>query len=119
MGDLTKNFSTWEFLCPCGQCNKKPDIDFVRKLQLLRDFYRKPMEINSGVRCIKHNQKVGGASNSQHLYGVAADIRIVGGADKFRFVELAMHLGFRGIGVSKTFVHVDMRATRKVMWTYD
>ena len=28
----------------------------------------------SGVRCASHNAEVGGVANSQHLYGLAADL---------------------------------------------
>ena len=34
-----------------------------------------PIVINSGFRCESVNRKVGGVSNSQHLFGQAADIR--------------------------------------------
>ena len=34
-----------------------------------------PIIINSGFRCDSVNRKVGGVSNSQHLFGQAADIR--------------------------------------------
>ena len=46
-------------------------------LQPLRDKYGKPIIVDSGYRCPKLNQAVGGAKTSQHLYGQAADIRTV------------------------------------------
>jgi hypothetical protein len=33
-------------------------------------------------------------------------------------VHQALKLDFGGIGVAKTFVHVDTRKTTPVMWTY-
>lgn len=47
-------------------------------LQPLRDMLGKPITITSGFRNKLLNQKVGGASNSQHLYGQAADIIVFG-----------------------------------------
>ena len=47
-------------------------------LQPLRDTLGKPITITSGFRNKLLNQKVGGASNSQHLYGQAADIIVLG-----------------------------------------
>lgn len=47
-------------------------------LQPLRDMLGKPITITSGFRNKPLNQKVGGASNSQHLYGQAADIIVLG-----------------------------------------
>lgn len=57
-------------------------------LQPLRDKFG-PIYINSGYRCEKLNEKVRGVGNSQHLYGEAADIRIVNtrqGLDYYDFI---------------------------------
>lgn len=53
----------------------------VRRLMYKLEAVRKkggdnPITINSGFRSIAHNSAVGGASNSQHMYGIAADIVI-------------------------------------------
>ncbi len=34
----------------------------------------RPIHVNSGYRCLALNRKIGGARNSQHLHGLAADI---------------------------------------------
>lgn len=86
MGDLTRNFSIWEFACPC--CGYYGDITTVQKLaealQKLRNEVCQirgvdsKVHIHSGYRCPKHNKEVGGEKNSQHLYSRAADIHIDG-----------------------------------------
>lgn len=43
-------------------------------LDPLREWYGKPIIVNSGYRCEALNKAVGGASNSQHKSGEAADI---------------------------------------------
>lgn len=44
-------------------------------LDPLREWYGKPIRVNSGYRCKVLNKAVGSkAKNSQHLYGEAADI---------------------------------------------
>lgn len=43
-------------------------------LDPLREKYGKPIKINSGYRSPLVNAAVGGAKNSDHLYGFAADI---------------------------------------------
>lgn len=43
-------------------------------LDPLRKWYGKPIHINSGYRCSALNEAVGGAKNSQHTTGMAADI---------------------------------------------
>ena len=50
--------------------------------------------------------------------GIAADIKVSGGAQRRLIVEKALELGFGGIGIAKTFVHVDIRETTPVMWCY-
>lgn len=52
--------------------NLKTLVEFI--LDPLREKYNKPIYINSGYRCEKLNKLVGGSKNSQHLYGLAADI---------------------------------------------
>ena len=43
-------------------------------LDPLREWYGKPITVNSGYRCPQLNRLVGGAASSQHLKGEAADI---------------------------------------------
>lgn len=43
-------------------------------LDPLRERYGKPIYVNSGYRCPKLNALIGGAVNSQHMKGEAADI---------------------------------------------
>ena len=46
----------------------------VNVLQPLRDALNSPVNLNSGYRCPSLNQAIGGARNSQHMTGHAADI---------------------------------------------
>ena len=50
-------------------------------LDPLRELYGKPIIVTSVYRCPKLNKAVGGATNSQHTKGEAADIRSV--SDKY------------------------------------
>lgn len=43
-------------------------------LQPIRDIYGKPINVNSGYRCKKLNEMIGGSSTSAHTEGCAADI---------------------------------------------
>ena len=44
-------------------------------LQPIRDKWNAPIIVNSAYRCKELNAAVGGAKNSDHVYGCAADIR--------------------------------------------
>ena len=46
-------------------------------LQPIRETYGKPIIVESGYRCPRVNTLVGGAANSDHKYGAAADIHTV------------------------------------------
>ena len=115
MGDLTKNFSRHEFACHC--CGKvKIDMRLVEALQKLRDLAGVPIKVVSGYRCPKHNAEVGGAKNSYHLRGMAADI-IIQGLDVFKMALLAEQIDefrFGGLGIypEQGFIHVDVRPHR-------
>ena len=47
-------------------------------LDPLREAYGKPIYVSSGYRCKELNAAVGGAKNSQHLTGMAADTYVKG-----------------------------------------
>ena len=46
-------------------------------LDPLREAYGKPIVVTSGFRCKELNKAVGGSPSSQHLLGLAADIRTI------------------------------------------
>lgn len=65
--------------------------------------------INSGFRSIAHNSSVGGAPNSQHLYGIAADI-VVSGKTTRQVYVIAETCGFSGLErYTNSWQHVDSR----------
>lgn len=45
-------------------------------LDPLREWYGKPIIVNSGYRCEALNKVIGGAKSSQHMLGEAADITV-------------------------------------------
>lgn len=117
---LTRDFKWGEFWCQ-GQ---EPPLEYydnimelAHKLQILRDWFRKPIIITSGWRTPEHNKKVGGAKNSQHLYGKAADIKMVGVTTKDLLTVAKKMKLFKGIGYSPNFLHVDTR-NKQAYWNY-
>lgn len=85
-------------------------IKVHRELARALDVYRRhygPTRIVSGYRDPAHNQAVGGARNSQHLYGSAADLEPRGSLNAVRNLRR-----FSGIGVQRSsglVRHVDLR----------
>ena len=120
MGNMSKNFNKSEFACHgLNCCGGKSEIskDLVAALQKLRDLIGKPIKINSGYRCKKHNENVGGAPNSFHVQGLAADISVNGMTieELKDYVHKIPEFENGGIGLYKRWIHVDIRKT-KARW---
>lgn len=113
---IGRYFKVSEFKCYDGTQQVFVAQKLVKLLDDLRDNIGCAIYVNSGYRTPSHNKKVGGARNSMHMYGCAADIRPANGELK-RLASLAEeHLrDSGGIGIYKTFVHVDIR-DRKSRW---
>lgn len=107
-GNLTENFSDYEFKCPC--CGLFiVDKELLRRLQAIRDKLGKPIKIESGYRCPKHNRKIPGAApNSTHLYGWAVDINTPDGKYALDLLMLAIEEGFRRIEIKRGNIHLDV-----------
>lgn len=112
---LSEHFLEEEFACRCcGRVLVHPEL--VQKLEALRRMAGGPVVVTSGYRCPDHNKAVGGARNSYHTRGMAADIWVYAISPQ-QLAEMAEEVGFDGIGVYPVqgFVHVDVRGYR-VRW---
>ncbi len=104
-----------------GDCMDK---GFLRMLQALEQRTGYPIfkHINSGARTAIHNAKVGGVSNSSHKMPTcrAADIHIPNREVQRQLVYAAKTVGFRRIGIGRTFIHLDNDPTKSqnVAWGY-
>lgn len=115
---LSKNFILSEFACADGSKEIAVDHELVQLLQKLRDQLGKPVVVSSGFRTVTYNKKCGGISNSHHLTGKAADIKVAG-MTPLAVAQAADKIGFKGIGVYPTFTHVDVAgsvAGAKIYW---
>lgn len=111
------HFEPREFNCPCCGENKM-NVEFLLTIDELREEFGAPLHINSGYRCPKHNAEVGGVSSSQHLQGKACDLSTVNmTAEQRHALMLLIKKKFKGIGVGKTFTHVDIRE-KPAFWVY-
>lgn len=88
-------------------------------LQPIRDKVEKPVEINSGYRCLELNKKVGGVPTSQHCIGQACDFKIDGMTSyEIAEVVLELNLPFDQLILYPTFVHVSYsdRCRRQLLY---
>ena len=105
--EKVKYFRKAEFVCPCcGRCEM--DKELIWKLDLLRELVDAPLIITSGFRCERHNKAVGGAPNSAHLRGKAADIACPDNLLRYKILKHAFYIGFPRIGIGKDYIHLDV-----------
>lgn len=116
-GYLSPHFRVAEFQCNhCGELpkGKYPPKALLEYLETIRTrFGGRPVNINSGYRCPTHNRNVGGATNSYHMKGMAADFWIKG-VSHDEVQEYAMRLLGNGGGVGRynNFTHIDVRENK-------
>ena len=117
---LYPNFSETEFRCKCGKCANNPiSENLVRKLQAVRLIYGAAITVVSGYRCPAHNKKVGGAANSAHTRGTAADLRRpISGPALHSLLNAIWSVGFRGHGIGAGKLHIDVDDLGKRAWMY-
>lgn len=75
---VAKNFVVSEFASKDGSRVVIINPMLPGYLQKARDHFERPLIITSGYRTTAHNVKVGGVSNSNHVFGNAADVYIPG-----------------------------------------
>ena len=94
--------------------------ELLHMLDAARKIYGRSMHITSGFRTESHNEKVGGVKSSSHLKGLAADIACSESRYRFEMIKALLEVGFKRIGVSGTFIHVDIdkNKSQNVIWTY-
>jgi len=112
-----KYFTLDEFKCQETGENEIKE-EFVTCLDALRDACGFAFTITSGYRSPRHSIEMAKSKPGQHTLGIAADIAVTGGNQRFIIVDNAIKLGFSGIGVAKGFVHVDIRTTTPMAWCY-
>jgi uncharacterized protein YcbK (DUF882 family) len=121
---LSTNFSLDEFAsadgtAPNGEVLKNL-TELAKNLEVLRKHLGQPIRVTSGFRSKEHNKKIGGATNSYHVLGMAADIQVakVTPEQVAKAIELLIKEGKMkegGLGIYKKWTHYDFRGT-KARW---
>ena len=114
-GDLSTNFWTWEFRCPCPKCRRikvRVSSLLLFKLEMVRmAFDGKPVIVLSGNRCEEENKRIGGFPGSEHIPdpdGEASDVKIKG-VKPLDIGLAAEKIGGMRIGIAKTYCHLDVK----------
>lgn len=132
-GYFSEHFTTEELSCPATGVIKLAD-GFIELLEILRERFARPMVVTSGCRSVLYNAKIGGVSNSFHIYNktnqgnwayidgcCAVDVAVNGGSYRGELASLAWRHGW-SLGFGKTFLHLDARKqlidANQTTWTY-
>lgn len=129
---ISKYFTLGEILrydkarIPISNEIKTNILKLTQELDKIRDAWGSPIIITSGYRPPSVNARVGGARNSRHIFGDAADIAPTHNLKGFQIWLDERWFGALGYGAQKGFVHIDMRngkgfntgGTKGPRWNY-
>ncbi|MCO6499666.1 MAG: peptidase M15 [Vicingus serpentipes] len=125
-----KYFDAFEFDSPdLPGSGREMDQEFILLLDQARELAGEQgqlegmkivFSITSGYRTESHNKKIGGVSDSAHLTGNAADIRVRNGKERRIILNSLIKVGLdKRIGIGQTFIHVDNDFNKPFSyWTY-
>lgn len=127
-GQITKNFNLKEMACSAGNevLLNKDTIRQANAMQELREWYGKPLYVNSWYRTLAYNRKIKSPDTSMHVLGIATDIHIPAATRnkktyetfKAKWYEICEKHGVKGgVGFYDTFMHFDTRsAVKRAFW---
>jgi len=118
---FNKTYFTFnELKCKCGCNTFKGDLEFLKKMLKFRVIYNTAYTPRSVYRCRKHPDW------SSNHDGYAQDVPYQKGNSnqRFKIIQSALKTGFKRIGISVDFVHLDTNpkynetALQEVLWIY-
>lgn len=131
---ITPNISLYELLFT-PTVNKAEILPFIEQawsieiernltrvataIQIIRDYFGKPVIITSGFRPVAWEIKQGRRGGSQHTTGLAVDFYVVGVPlqEVYNFIEVTFKKGGRAINPQAKFIHLDLRP-EYTTWSY-
>lgn len=119
---MTEHMNREEFACKCGCGLSKISPTVVMICEIVRDRFNQPVIVTSGCRCESHNKKVGGAKESQHklkgddmTHAVDIQVRSVKPEIVYNFLN-GLFPNMLGLGLYKSWIHIDDRIDRAYRW---
>ena len=84
-------------------------------LEPIRLAVARPVRVSSGYRCVRVNKKIGGAQNSQHMDGEAADIQVLSMSVEalYQFIKAGNFPYDQLIQEFDSWVHISFASTNR------
>lgn len=115
-----KYFSPSEFLKCTPPC-KIDDLseELLDSLDVVRSLCGFPLVVTSAYRSFDYEQEHKRTGSSSHCKGIAVDISCQSSDRRLKIVQNALRAGFRRIGISDTFIHLDLDNDKpECIWLY-
>lgn len=78
-----------------------------------------PFIVNSAYRSIQYDIQKGRTGSSSHCKGLAIDLACSSSFNRLQIIDALLRVGFRRIGIGKTFIHVDYDSSKNAaIWLY-
>ncbi len=121
----TKNFKLTtdpKLVCTCGHtmCDKRSvNQETLDKLQLVREWYGKPILVTSGGRCPYHSSEQHRTKPADHQKGIGVDVFYDGIIERNLLMMYAIKAGFTAVAVGGSFIHMGNRPQQHLTtWEY-
>lgn len=117
---ITKNFILEELTrgnTPTNKQKKSLIALIMNVLQPIREHFKVPVDISSGLRSNASNKATGGAEMSQHLLGEAVDFHVRGISEKDAFEWIKDNIEYDQLilehdNVGHTWLHISYKENR-------
>lgn len=116
-----KYFSAQEFKRCTPSCSiEDMDEEFLRKIDEVREKAGIPMYMLSAYRSPQWEVGKGRSGKGDHPQGCGVDFRCLTGAERYKILRAAFEVGFRRIGIAKTYIHLGTgeNLPQDVVWHY-
>lgn len=102
--------------CEMSQC----DGNSLARLDRAREVAGIPFVLSSAYRSVEYEKAKGRSGKGAHTEGKAFDIVCRDSRSRWRIVFGALAVGFKRIGIGKTFVHLDdsEKLDSPLIWLY-
>ncbi|MBO4657967.1 MAG: hypothetical protein J5639_09370 [Bacteroidales bacterium] len=118
---MSKYFKDAEFRRCTPSCSiDQMDPGFMNKLDEVREIAGIPIVLTSAWRSIIWEKMHGRSGDGDHPQGRGVDVKCNTSQNRYKIVRAALIVGFRRIGIGKTFIHLGdaTNLPQDVIWDY-